>query len=372
MAQYTVVPVRRSRELKNFINLPWDLYKDDDLWVPPLKSQVKQLLTPGKHPFWEHAERELFLLMDGDRPVGRIAAIVDRNHNKYHNEKAGKWGFFECVNDPVGAGMLFAAAQAWLEEKGQEYMHGPFNPSTNYEIGMLVEGWQSSPTLMMTYNPEYYASLVESSGQAKEKDLYAYLFEEGWHLPGWLSKMAKRVKERNNVTLRQLDMSRINQEVQLMNQLYCEAWADNWGFIPASDAEIAIQAKELKQIIDPEFATFLYHKGEPIGVSVVLPDANFLLKKFNGKLGLTSILKALWYKSKMVGSRFILLGIKPGYRRLGVPLLAAEQAMRRGYEKGHKYMEVSWTLEDNRMVNELLNKLGGDLYRRYRIYRKDF
>lgn len=372
MSQYMIVPAQTSGDLKEFIDLPWEIYEEDELWVPPLKSKVRELLTPGKHPFWEHAERELFLLLDGGRPVGRIAAIVDQNYNTYHDEKAGKWGFFECINDPVGAGMLFDAAQAWLQARGQEYMHGPFNPSTNYEIGMLTEGWQSPPTLMMTYNPQYYLDLVESAGQVKEKDLYAYLFEAGWQLPDWLGKMADRVIKRNNVTVRQLDMSRLDEEIQLMNQLYREAWADNWGFIPASDAEIAIQAKELKQIIDPEFAIFLYHKGEPIGVSVVLPDANFLLKKFNGKLNLTSIFKALWYKRKMTGSRFLLLGIKPGYRQLGVPLVAVDKVMRKGYRDGYKYMEVSWTLEDNRMVNELLNKLGGNRYKRYRIYRREF
>lgn len=372
MPNYHIQTVKSKSDLKRFIELPWELYRNEAMWVPPLKSEVKKLLTPGRHPFWENAERELFLLLDGTTPVGRIAAIVDRNHNTYHSEQAGKWGFFECVNDTEASNLLFNAARSWLEERGMEYMHGPFNPSTNYEIGLLAEGWDSPPTLMMPFTPQYYMDLVEASGQTREKELYAYIFRTGWQLPDWLGKMARRVMKKNNVTLRKANKKRILDEVKLMNELYKEAWADNWGFIPASDAEIEIQAKELKPILDPEFAFFLYHGDEPVGVSVVLPDANYLLKMLNGKIGLSGIWKALRNKSKIPGGRYLLLGIKPEYQRLGVPLVAVDQVLRKGYERGWDYIEVSWTLEDNRMVNSLLDKLGGELYKRYRIYRKEF
>lgn len=373
MPKYEIATVNTKKDLKCFVDLQWDLYADDPNWVPPLKSEVAKLLTPGKHPFWEHSDRELFLLMEGDRPVGRIAAIEDRNFNNYHNDTSGKWGFFECINDVEGANLLFDAARSWLESRGLTYMHGPFNPSTNYEIGTLIDGWETPPVMMMTYNPEYMPALIEATGHAKEKDLNAYIFEEGYEMPGWLSKLSERVLKKTKITCRQVDMRRLDDEVRLMNDLYREAWADNWGFVPASDAEIAIQAKEMKLIIDPEFAIFLYDGDEPVGVSVVLPDANYLLKMFNGKMGLTSLFKFLRHRGKMVGTRFILLGIKPGYRKVGVPLVAVDQVIRKVVrDDKYKYMEVSWTLEDNDMVNGLLDKLGGRLYKRYRIYRKNF
>ena len=372
-SKYTIRPVRTKGDLKRFVDLPFVLYGDDPKWVPPLKGEVRKMLTPGRHPFWERADRELFLLMDGDRVAGRIAAIEDRNYNAYHEDTSGKWGFFECVNDQAGADLLFDAAETWLRERGLTYMHGPFNPSTNYEIGLLIEGWETPPVLMMTYNPEYYLGLIENTGHAKEKDLHAYLFEADHEMPAWVGKLSQRVLDKTPITTRQVDMKRLDQEVRLMNELYRAAWADNWGFVPATDAEIAIQAKEMKAIIDPEFAVFLYDGDEPVGVSVVLPDANYLLKILNGRLNPFSLWKALRHRSKMVGTRFILLGIKPGYRGVGVPLVALDQVMRRFAKAGkYQYMEVSWTLEDNVMINSLIDKLGGRLYKRYRIYRKEF
>lgn len=330
---------------------------------------VAKLLTPGRHPFWENAERELFLVCRDGRAVGRLAAIVDHNYNQYHHDKGGKWGFFECVDDAEASNLLFAAAGRWLSDKGMEYMHGPFNPSTNYEIGMLIEGWQGPPVVMMTYNPEYYPNLVEASGQGKEKDLYAYRFLRGYSMPPGMQRLTDRIIRRNDMTLRPVNKKCLQEEVKLMNSLYCQAWADNWGFVPATDAEIDVQAEELKSVLDVDLAFFLYVKDEPVGVCVVLPDFNFLLKKLDGKLGLLGLVKALRYRSRINGLRCILLGVKPGYRSIGVPLVAVNQLLQKATRQTrYEYMEVSWTLEDNRMINGLIEKLGGELYRKYRIY----
>nr|WP_287410413.1 hypothetical protein [Pseudodesulfovibrio sp.] len=373
MSEYEVVPVRSARDMKDFVELPWELYKGDSNWVPPLKKSLTHLLTPGKHPYWKFAERELFLLKEGLKVVGRIAAIVDNNYNKYHNERAGVWGFFECIDDATASQKLFDAAEKWLREKEMFYMHGPFNPSTNYEIGMLFEGMDSAPVLMMTYNPEYYPALVESSGQTKEKDLFAFRFNRGHALPSWITKVSKRLTEKGEVTIRHLDIKHLDEEVRLMNTLYRAAWADNWAFVPATDAEIAIQAKELKDIIEPKLAFFLYHGEEPVGVGVILPDANPLLKEFNGQLGVTALYKLLRHKSKIVGTRCILFGVKPAYHQMGVPLVALDYIMQASEEfEQYKHIEMSWTLEDNSGINDLLEDLGGNLYKKYRIYRKNF
>jgi hypothetical protein len=371
LSAYEVTPVQSRGDFKNFLNLPWEIYSDDPLWVPPLKKMVAQLLTPGKHPFWENAERALFLVYRNGHAVGRIAAIIDHSYNTYHDEKSGKWGFFECIDDVQASDLLFEAVSRWLSDKGMAYMHGPFNPSTNYEIGMLAEGWQSSPVVMMTYNPKYYLDLVEASGQAKEKDLYAFRFLKGCTMPSGLQRLTERIISRNDITLRAVDKRRLHEEVKLMNSLYCQAWADNWGFVPATDAEIDVQAEELKSVLEPELAFFLYVKDEPVGVCVVLPDFNYLLKKLDGKIGLFGLIKALRYKSKINGLRCILLGIKPGYRSIGVPLVAVNQLFQKAtLHPRYEYMEVSWTLEDNQLINGLIEKYGGELYRKYRIFRK--
>ncbi|WP_338667719.1 hypothetical protein [Pseudodesulfovibrio methanolicus] len=373
MSKFKIIPVRSSGEIKQFVDLPWTIYKDSPNWVPPIKKNVMQLLTPGKHPFWEFANRELFLLKQGRKVIGRIAAIVDDNYNKYHHEKAGGWGFFECIDDQEAANMLFDAAEVWLREAGMEYMHGPFNPSTNYEVAMLIKGGQVPPVLMMTYNPDYYPALVEASGQTKEKDLFAFKFNRGHQLPEWVTKIANRLVDKGEVTIRHLDMKKLNEEVVLMNTLYRAAWADNWAFVPATDAEIAIQAHELKDIIEPRLAFFLYHGDEPIGVGVILPDANPLLKEFNGKLGVTALYKLLRHKSKIIGTRCIIFGVKPKYHQTGVPLVALDYIMKMSEEfPQYKHIEMSWTLEDNAGINDLLEDFGGDLYKKYRIYRKDF
>ncbi len=179
MAGVSVIPVQTKRQMKAFVDFPWDLYRDDPHWIPPVKSQVIQLLTPGRHPFWTFSRRELFLAMRGPEIVGRIAAIVDDHYNEYQQEKMGVWGFFECQHDPEAAGALFAAATEWVRRQGMEFIRGPLNPSLNYESGLLVHGFESRPTFLMTYNPPYYLDLVKLSGFHKEKDLLTYLSTPG-------------------------------------------------------------------------------------------------------------------------------------------------------------------------------------------------
>ena len=372
MAGVEVVPVRRRAEMKAFIDLPWEIYRGDPNWVPPLKSEISRLLDPRKHPFWKFSERELFLARRGSETVGRIATIIDHNYNRYHNESMGIWGFFESARDPEAAVALFAAAEAWVRGKGMAFMRGPLNPSTNYEVGLLVQGFDSPPALMMTYNPAYYTELVHYCGHKKEKDLLAYRFALGAEVPDWTFGLAQRFGEMGEISVRPVGRRTLEADLRLMNRVYNECWAKNWGFVPMTDDEIMETSKALVHIGDTDLAFFLCHKGEPVGVCLIIPDVNPLLKRFNGKLGLSALIKKHLYWSEVTGLRGLLFGVKEEYRQMGLPWVAFDylfQVLRKG--KRYRYIELGWNLEDNEAINRLYEEAGLSPHKRYRIYRKD-
>ncbi|MGZ6238017.1 MAG: acyl-CoA N-acyltransferase, partial [Syntrophales bacterium] len=193
MPDVDIIAVERQSELKDFIDLPWRIYAEYPNWIPPLKEEVRRMLDPGGHPFWEFSERILFLARRGAETVGRIAGIIDRHYNRFHGEKMGIWGFFECTDDREAAAALFSSVEMWAREKGMTFMRGPLNPSTNYEAGLLIEGFVHAPVLMMTYNPPYYPGLVEWCGFTKEKDLMAFLIDGDYRLPEWMDRLAERI-----------------------------------------------------------------------------------------------------------------------------------------------------------------------------------
>ncbi len=371
MSEVTIVPVKTRSDITDFIELPWQIYKDYPLWAPPLKSHMRRLLNPSKHPFWKFSERELYLVRRGSETVGRIAAIVDGNYNEYHREKMAAWGFFECRNDQEAARALFKAAEDRAREKGMTFLRGPLNPSMNYECGMLIEGFEQAPTLMMPYNPPYYADLIESNGFEKEKDLITIRFEE-WDQPSQrLERLARRMRRNNRLTIRTLNMKDLAGEMKLINEIFRECWAGNWGFVPMTDDELAESVRDLPKIADPDLIFFPYYEGEPAGVSMLLPDANPLLKRLNGKLGLLGLLKIGIYRKEITGVRGVLFGMRKRYQRLGVSIVCWDYGYRKWREKGYKYFEMGWNLEDNRAINQFDTEIGGTVNKRYRIYRKD-
>jgi hypothetical protein len=359
--------------MKAFIDLPWSLYRDDPRWIPPLKSQVAQLLDPARHPFWRFASRELFLARRGDQVVGRIAAIRDSSYIDYQQEKMGAFGFFECARDPEAATALFAAATGWVRGEGLEFLRGPLNPSLNYEAGFLVQGFESQPTLLMTYSPPYYIELVRLCGFRKEKDLLTYLFTPEHRPPAWALKLGERLLDRQEVTIRRMDPKRFDEEVRLLTEIYIASWGKNWGFVPPSFEEVRDMVRELYPIIDLDLAFFLYFKGEPVGVCIIIPDINPLLRRFNGKLGLGALIKKHLYWSEITGFRGFILGVKEEYRQMGVPLVALAYLMRMAAQKkaNYQYVELGWNLEDNQAINLLYEEGGLQPHKRYRIYRKD-
>ena len=365
-----VSPVQNAADMNAFIDLPWSIYAGDKNWVPPLKSDVRRLLDPAQHPFWKHGRRELFLARRGSQVVGRIAAIVDDNYNRFHEERMGIWGFFECLDDPEASAALFAAAESWCRAEGMNFIRGPLNPSTNYEIGMLLEGFDMPPVVMMTYNPRYYLDLVEGSGHAKEKDLLAFLIDWNSQASARVSKLAARIKRNNNITIRTADPKRVDRELVVFKKLYDSALVRNFGFVPMTDAELEDMGKLMVKIGDPDLIFFVYYNDEPVGLCIILPDVNQLLVRLNGKLGLWGILKALWYRKEITGIRGVMFGFLPEYQKIGLPLVAFDYVKELLKRKQYKTFELGWNLEDNDPINQFDREIGGKEYKKYRIYRK--
>ena len=372
MGQVDIIIVSSDSDLDDFIDLPWKIYAEERNWVPPLKKAVARLLDPAAHPFWKFSERVLFLARRGTETVGRIAGIIDYNYNEFHNENMGIWGFFECRDDSEAAGRLFAAVEDWTRSKGMTFLRGPLNPSTNYEVGMLLEGFELPPTIMMTYNPPYYIRLVEEAGMKKEKDLVALLLEKNDRASARVERLARRIRKNSNIRIRKANVKNFDSEMTLVKEIYNAAWARNWGFVPMTDEEMIEMAKELVRIVDPDLIFFLYYDDQPVGVCIMLPDINPVLKKLNGKIGLFGLLKALFYRKRVQGVRGLAMGFKQSHQKLGLPLVAFDHLNRLWESKPqYKYVEFGWNLEDNDDINKFEIELGCRIYKRYRIFRKE-
>jgi hypothetical protein len=371
MGGVEIIPVEKRPELKEFIDLPWKIYAEYPRWVPPLKKEVRRMLDPRIHPFWEFSERILFLARRGSETVGRIAGIIDRHHNEVHGEQMGIWGFFECVDDPEVASTLFSSVETWLRRKGMTFLRGPLNPSINYEAGLLVDGFDDPPALMMTYNPPYYLRLAESSGFTKEKDLFSYLVNGDYRLPEWLDRLAERMAQKKGVHIRGFRLKDPASELALIRDIFNDCWSGNWGYVPLSDNETMEMGKYMVKIGDPDLAFFIYYEDDPAGICVILPDINPLLKRLNGRIGLSGLLKILLYRREINGLRGLLFGIKEKYRQMGLPLLAFRHLYEvvRKKEK-YRYLELGWTLEDNESINFLVEEAGARIHHKYCILRK--
>ena len=370
-ADIEIVVVEGGSELKDFINLPWKLYAKYPKWVPPLKKEIRRLLDPSRHPFWATAERRLFLARRGSQTVGRIAGIIDCCYNDFHHEQMGIWGFFECADDPAVAAALFSAVETWTREKGMNFVRGPLNPSTNYEVGLLIEGFDYPPALMMSYNPPYYSRLVESCGYAKEKDLFAFLIEGDYQLPEWMNSLAGRIARKRGIQIRPFNLKQADVEFAQVKEIYNDCWSANWGFVPLSDEEMKDIQKSVLTFADPDLAFFIYYEGEPAAVCIIFPDVNPLLKRLNGRVGLLGLLKVLLYRREITGLRCLMLGVKEKYRQLGVPMLVFHHIFEVVRKKAkYNYLEMGWTLEDNEAVNTLTVEAGARPYKKYRIFKK--
>jgi GNAT superfamily N-acetyltransferase len=368
LAEIEVLAVDGKKALKEFVELPYELYRDDPLWVPPLRIAVKELLDREKHPYYANAEVEFFLARQGGRVVGRIAAIIDRAHNKAHAESAGFFGFFECINDLPVARALLTRARQWVFERGAKFIRGPVSPSTNYECGMLIEGFDSSPMVMMTYNPRYYPELMDQVGLRKAKDLLAYLSNSHRIELKKIDRISTRVLATTGVRVRPINLKDFEAEVGRVWEVYNKAWVNNWGYIPMSREEFALMGKEMKQILKTDLVLIGEVGDRVVGFALALPDVNFALKPANGNLLPTGLLKILYYQRLIKSVRVLALGVVEEYRTSGLAAAFYATLVRNARKLGYGDCEMSWILEDNVLMNRSLEVMGAKRYKTYRIY----
>ncbi|MEO9211014.1 MAG: hypothetical protein ABI208_07945 [Ginsengibacter sp.] len=364
--------VTSKKELKWFIDFPHELYKNDPYYVPELFIAQRDLLT--KHPFLKHSEIALYLAFDGDQVVGRIAAILNNNHNSFNQTKDGFFGFFDTINDIGVVQLLVNKAEEWLKAKGVTKIMGPMNPSTNESVGLLVDGFNSSPVAMMTYNFSYYQSLLEEVGFKKMEDLIAYDFDmnDFDDKPLKVMNVFRERLERKGITIRLGNLKNFDQEVEGVRLAYNQAWDKNMGFVPMTDEEFRYLAKDLKLVLDKDFLLVAEHAGKIIGFALCIPDVNQIQKDIKrGRLFPTGLWKLLTRKSKIKGLRIIALGVTEHYRRMGIEAVFYGIIMQKAVEKGIKNTEASWILEDNELMNRAIINMKGRPYKRYRIYEKN-
>ena len=363
-----VVAVQNKKALSEFVELPYRLYRDDPNWVPPLRIAVKELLDRSKHPFYRNAEAEYFLARRNGEVVGRIASIIDRAHNRVHQEEAGFFGFFESIDDRAVAEALLVQARQWASDRGARFLRGPVSPSTNYECGMLVEGFDMSPMVMMTYNPSYYPVLMDQIGLHKAKDLLAYLSNSHRIEIERIDRIANRVLKTNGVRVRPINMKDFNGDVERVWEVYGKAWSRNWGFVPMSREEFFAMGKEMKQILKPDLVLIGEVGDCVVGFALALPDVNYALKPANGSLFPTGLLKILYHQRLIKSVRVLALGVVEEYRTSGVAAAFYATLVRNARRLGYGDCEMSWILEDNVLMNRSLEVMGAKRYKTYRIY----
>jgi hypothetical protein len=366
-----ILPVESRRALQDFINLPWKIYREDPCWVAPLLMDMKKLLDRSKFPFFQHSTAEFFLARRNGEIVGRIAAILNNNHNRFHNEQTAFFGFFECIDEKEPAAALLDRAAQWAREKGAAELRGPMNYSTNETVGLLVEGFDTDPCIMMPHNPRYYPSLIEAAGFEKTMDLYAWwlLTEKG--LNPKIARVGEKVLKDEGIVVRSINMKKFWDEVEIIKGIYNDAWSSNWGFVPMTDAEFHHMAKDLKAAVDPRILLIAEKNGTPVAFSLALPDFNQALKRLNGRLFPTGLVKLLYHARHIRQVRVLALGIAKKYQNWnGFGAALYYESFRRGVEAGYRSCEFSWTLESNDLINRSMTLFGAEVYKRYRIYRK--
>jgi len=369
MNNISVKKVSTKSELNNFIKFPWKIYKGNKYWIPPLLMEQKVLLDKKKNPFFKAAEADYFLAYRNDEIVGRIAAIKNDIHLKYHNDESGQFGFFESIDDQEVANALFDIAKSWIKEKGLKYMRGPANPSSNDIYGMLIEGFDDSPRLLMPYNLEYYVKLCENYGMRKGKDLYAWkLVNERLMESEKLRRGQELVRKRYDMKISQLDMKNFAKELEKFKYVYNKAWAPNWGFVPMTGEQIDAMAKDMKPLAEPSLVLFGEIEGNLVGAALVMLDYNFIFKQMNGRLFPFNFIKLFTQKKKIKWARILTLGIIPEYQKKGLDTIFYWEIVNRAAEIGIRLGEASWVLEDNDMMNRGLELMNAHRYKTYRIW----
>lgn len=359
----------------DFIDLPYQLYREDPIWVPPLRMQQREAFDFKNHPFYKHGRGAFFLARDDEgRACGRIAAFMDQDFLDFHQEKTAFFGFFESVNRAGVAAALFDAASRWAKAEGADKLQGPYNLNTNYECGLLVEGFDDPPFVGMNYHPPYYHDLLRELGFEKAMDLYAYYFYLSHVLPPKVLKMVDVLKRRYGVTIRTMRPHRFDEDVEVALDIYNDAWERNWGFIPLSKEEFRFRAQEMRKIMDPELIYFIEVKGKPAAFSLGLPDIHQAqISVRSGNLFPFHFAPFVWKlrgpkKREYVNRiRVLSMGVKREFQHLGLGALAYAEYFDRGKAAGYRSAECSWILETNQMMIRSLEMMNAKREKVYRI-----
>lgn len=374
-APVRVRQVRTWRDQYYFTRLPWLIYRNDPAWIPPLLIEVKEFLNPRKHPFLQHGTAAQFLACQDGCPVGRVLVSEDPRYNAKHGTKTACFGMFESIESPQVTAALLEAAANWARSRNLNHLMGPIDYSINYPCGLLIEGFQYPPRVMMNHNPPYYEGLLEGWGLTKSKDLYAWWFDtDNERLHTWMERV-RRVEQRCRAVIRPFDMNNFESEIERCAKVYAATRYDQWAFIDLTPAEFRYFAKRLAQFARPEMVLIAELDGKAVGFSIAVPDFNEAIRPLNGRLtswGMPIGAVRLFQRLRQVKiARVMVLGLIPGYRHRGI----AEQMIYRTIDHGvgrlgFEGAELSWTLEDNDAINRTVSAVGGKLYKRYRIYEK--
>jgi ribosomal protein S18 acetylase RimI-like enzyme len=373
VSQIEVSQVTDRKERDQFIKFPWRIYRNDPAWVPPLMIERKAFLDRRRQPFYQHGEAALFLAKRNGEIVGRIMVSDDPNYNALHQSNVGCFGLFESTDDVDVASALFDAGADWLRRRGRSEIMGPIDYSTNYVCGLLIDGFHHPPTVLTAHNPPYYARLIEGCGFAKVKDWYAWWFEPNNAPISRLRRLVDARARKTSVKIRPIDLRHLDEESQRLAAVFNEAWKNNWGFVPFTEAEAKHMATEMRPIMEPWMTLIAEVDKAPVAFVICVPDINVALQRLNGRLtrfGLPiGLIKLLYQRSKIRKARFVALGVLEKYRRAGIAEMLVLQVMEEGARRGFAG-ELSMTLEDNVMINRFLEALGAIKYKTYRIYRR--
>jgi hypothetical protein len=374
-APVSIHAVSTRRDVTEFIELPKRIYQNDVNWVAPLDMQVRAFLDSRKHPFYRHGTAQAFLAKRDGQTIGRIVVSDDPTYNHVHGTNLGCFGMFEAIDDVRTARALIDRASAWLRARGRTQMMGPIDYSTNYPCGLLVDGFETPPAVMMNHQPRYYERLFKRNGLERTKDLYAWWFSRDNNMDAAWRTRVQKLADRYAVTVRPMNFGDFDAEIARCKQIYHQSLEQNWGFVKMSDPEFDHLAHDLKRLAVPELVQLAEVAGRPVGVSITLPNINEAIQPLGGRLmngpipvGLVRLACRL---RKIRTGRLAVLGVVPGYRKRGVAESLIWQTMRAGIEKyGYQGAELSWTLEDNTLVNRMIERVGGRKYKTYRIFTK--
>lgn len=361
--------INSRRDRRRFIELPDQLHRGHRSWIPPARILEAPQFDPKRNPFYAVADMDLFLAWDGDRVVGRIAAIDDRRHNEYRKENVAGFGFFEAAS-PEAAAALFACVDAWARARGRTGVRGPVNPSLNYTAGLQIDAFDTEPYFMMPWNPPAYVDYVTAAGFTKAKDLWCWMLDVDLIPVTRLERLAERMQRRHRITVRPVELSRIREETDRLYDVYQDAWEDNWGFVPPTREEFWNLVKDVRLIRMVDGITIAEVDGRPVGWNTVLPDINQVLKGTNGSLfpfGWTRLLRMSRYVDR---ARWVTVGVVADYRDKGILPIMVLALAKVCKKYGYKHAECSWILEDNLPPNQTLEKAGAVMYKTYRLYHK--